>query len=286
MATIIDGNKIAEKVRKEAAAKVVRAAEEGIEVGLAVILIGDNPASATYVLMKERDCEKCGIKAFDVRLPEDATQSQVNALIDRYNSDPAVHGILVQMPVPPQLNPEAIIARISPEKDVDGFHPRSLGSLVRGTPGFESCTPSGIMRLLKEYGIPIAGKHAVVVGRSTIVGKPMALMLLQADATVTICHSKTANLAEICKQADILVAACGRAKMITADFVKPGAVIIDVGMDRDDDGKLVGDVDFESVEPIASAITPVPGGVGPMTRAILMANTAAAALRTTEETLV
>lgn len=282
MAVIIDGNKVAEKVRLEAAEKVAHAAAEGVRASLVVVLVGDDPASASYVRMKERDCERCGIKAYDERLPEDTTQEQLNELIDRYNVDPSVHGILVQMPVPHQLDPEQVVSRISPEKDVDGFHPCNLGSLVRGTEGFESCTPSGVMRLLEEYHIPIAGKHAVVLGRSTIVGKPMALMLLQADATVTICHSKTQGLVDICRQADILVAAVGIPRFITSRFMKPGAVVIDVGINRTDDG-LVGDVDFSSVEPIASAITPVPGGVGPMTRAILMSNTATAALRQAEE---
>lgn len=282
MAVIIDGNKVAEKVRLEAAEKVARAAALGVQAGLAVILVGDDPASASYVRMKERDCERCGIEAHDERLPEDTTQEQLNDLIDAYNADPSIHGILVQMPVPPQIDPEQVISRISPEKDVDGFHPCSLGSLVRGVDGFGSCTPSGVMRLLEEYHIPVAGKHAVVLGRSTIVGKPMALMLLQADATVTICHSKTQGLADICRQADILVAAVGIPHFVTSRFVKPGAVVIDVGINRTTDG-LAGDVDLSSVEPLASAVTPVPGGVGPMTRAVLMSNTAMAALKQAEK---
>lgn len=278
MTHIIDGNAIAQHVRQEASAKVAAAKAAGVEPGLAVFLVGDDPASASYVRMKAADCEKCGIRAFDYRLPATISQEELNERIDICNADPSVHGILVQMPVPAHLDAEQIIDRISFHKDVDGFHPVSLGRLVRGVDGFKSCTPWGIMRLLDQTGVDISGKRAVVVGRSTIVGKPMALMLLQRDATVTICHSRTGDLPALCREADILIAAVGRPRMITADFVKKGAVVIDVGINRTDNG-LVGDVDFEAVAPLCQAITPVPGGVGPMTRAILMDNTATAALR-------
>jgi methylenetetrahydrofolate dehydrogenase (NADP+)/methenyltetrahydrofolate cyclohydrolase len=243
-----------------------------------VVLVGDDPASASYVRMKERDCAEVGIASRDHRLPAQTSQEELERLVERLNRDDAVHGIPVQMPLPAHLDAEAVIARISPEKDVDGFHPASLGRLVRGLPGFRACTPAGVMELLRAYGIDPAGKRAVVVGRSTIVGKPMALMLLEANATVTVCHSKTPDLDAVCREADLLVAAVGRARMLDVRYVKPGAVVIDVGINRTDDG-LVGDVDFASVEPVASAITPVPGGVGPMTRAMLVANTLDAARR-------
>jgi methylenetetrahydrofolate dehydrogenase (NADP+)/methenyltetrahydrofolate cyclohydrolase len=277
MATLIDGNAVAKKVRLEAARDVALAKTRDVEAGLAVILVGDDPASASYVRMKTRDCVECGIHAFDEHLPASTTQQELLSIVDEYNEDRFVHGILVQLPLPSHLDEEEVIAHISPGKDVDGFSPESLGRLVRGIEGFKSCTPWGIMRLLKEYGISPEGKHAVVVGRSTIVGKPMAIMLSAANATVTVCHSHTNNLPDICRQADILVAAIGRPRFIDASYVKPGAVVIDVGTNRTDEG-LVGDVDFDAVEPLASVITPVPGGVGPMTRAMLMANVAKAAL--------
>jgi methylenetetrahydrofolate dehydrogenase (NADP+)/methenyltetrahydrofolate cyclohydrolase len=273
---IIDGKKVAAQVKERAAERVAALKSRGVEPGLAVILVGDDPASRSYVDMKERDCAQVGIRSIDVRLPMDTPQAELESLVDRFNADPAVHGILVQLPLPNGLDAEAVIARIAPEKDVDGFHPVSIGRLVRGLPALHACTPAGVMELLRAYGIDPRGKRAVVVGRSVIVGKPMALLLLQADATVTVCHSKTADLRAVCREADILVAAIGRAKMIDASYVKPGAVVIDVGINRVESG-LVGDVDFDSVAPIASAITPVPGGVGPMTRAMLMANTVAAA---------
>jgi methylenetetrahydrofolate dehydrogenase (NADP+)/methenyltetrahydrofolate cyclohydrolase len=238
--------------------------------------VGDDPASASYVRMKERDCAEVGIESRDHRLDAATPQAELDRLVDELNADPAVHGILVQMPLPSHLDAESVIARISPEKDVDGFHPASLGRLVRGLPGFRACTPAGVMEMLRAYEIDPTGMNAVVVGRSTIVGKPMALLLLEANATVTVCHSRTADLRGVCRGADLLVAAIGRAGMIDASYVKPGAVVIDVGINRTDAG-LVGDVDFDSVEPIASAISPVPGGVGPMTRAMLVANTASAA---------
>ncbi len=277
MAQIIDGNLVAQHTRDQAAALVEQAKAAGIKPGLAVILVGDDPASATYVRMKEQDCEKVGIRSIDLRRPAETTQDELNALIDTCNADPDIHGILVQMPLPKHLDAEQVIERISPEKDADGFHPENLGKLVRGIKAPRACTPWGVMRLLSEYGIDPRGKHAVVIGRSNIVGKPMALMLLEADATVTVCHSRTADLPAICRQADILVAAVGRPEMVTAEYVKEGAVVIDVGINRTEKG-MVGDVAFAQVEPIASAITPVPGGVGPMTRAILMLNTAQAAL--------
>ncbi|MDI6844408.1 MAG: bifunctional methylenetetrahydrofolate dehydrogenase/methenyltetrahydrofolate cyclohydrolase FolD [Anaerosomatales bacterium] len=273
---IIDGKKVAADVKERVKERVAALKDRGVEPGLAVVLVGDDPASRSYVDMKERDCEQVGIRSIDVRLPADTPQDELEALIDRFNADPAVHGTLVQLPLPSGLDAEAVIARIAPEKDVDGFHPVSIGRLVRGLPSLHACTPAGVMELLRAYDIDPRGKRAVVVGRSVIVGKPMALLLLQADATVTVCHSKTADLRAVCREADILVAAIGRAKMIDASYVKPGAVVIDVGINRTDSG-LVGDVDFDSVAPLASAITPVPGGVGPMTRAMLMANTVAAA---------
>ena len=276
MATIIDGTALAASVKERAAKRVAELAQRGVRPCLAVVLVGEDPGSAAYVRMKERDCAQVGIESRDHRLPEQTSQAELDALIDALNSDPAVHGILVQMPLPAHLDAESVIERISPAKDVDGFHPESLGLLVRGLPGFRACTPAGVMEMLRAYEIDPSGMCAVIVGRSTIVGKPMALLLLEANATVTVCHSKTHDLRAVCREADLLVAAIGRTKMIDASYVKPGAVVIDVGINRTDDG-LVGDVDFESVEPIASAITPVPGGVGPMTRAMLMLNTVEAA---------
>lgn len=280
MAIIIDGNKTAASVRLQVGEKVERLyAATGVRPGLAVVLVGEDAASQSYVAMKERDCTQVGITSFDHRLPGDTTQDELEALIDTLNSDDAVQGILVQMPLPSHLDEERVIARVSPCKDVDGFHPYNLGCLMRGLDGPHACTPWGVMRLLDEYGIEIAGKHAVVVGRSNIVGKPQAFMLLQRNATVTICHSHTLDLPAQCRQADILVVAIGRAKMVKADWVKPGAVVIDVGINRTDKG-MVGDVDYDMVKTRARAITPVPGGVGPMTRAILMQNTLDACART------
>jgi methylenetetrahydrofolate dehydrogenase (NADP+)/methenyltetrahydrofolate cyclohydrolase len=276
MATVIDGVRVAAEMRERAAGQVRELVARGVTPCLAVVLVGDDPASASYVNMKERDCAEVGITSLDHRLAADISQHELDALIDRLNADPAVHGILVQMPLPAHLDAESVIERISPEKDVDGFHPASLGRLVRGLPGFRACTPAGVMEMLRAYDIDPTGMRAVIVGRSTIVGKPMALLLLEANATVTVCHSRTKDLPAVCREADLLVAAIGRAGMIDASYVKPGAVVIDVGINRTDDG-LVGDVDYASVESIASAITPVPGGVGPMTRAMLMVNTVAAA---------
>ena len=279
MATIIDGKALAAQVKQEAATRAAALKEAGRACGLAVVLVGDDPASSVYVRNKRRDCAECGIEALDFDLPATCTQEELEELLDRLNADPTVSGILVQMPLPAQLDAERAIAHISPEKDVDGFHPVNLGRLVRGLPGPRPCTPTGIMRMLRAYGVDPAGKQAVVLGRSTIVGKPMALMLMEAHATVTICHSKTPNAAETSQRADIVISAIGRPNLVQADWMAPGAVVIDVGMNRNEEGKLCGDVDYAAVEPMASAITPVPGGVGPMTRAMLMLNTVTAAER-------
>lgn len=276
MAQIIDGKLVAAAVKAEVAEEVARLKSVGVVPGLAVVLVGDDPASHSYVKMKEQDCEQVGIRSLDLRRPADTTQEELNEIIDTCNADPEVHGILVQLPLPAHLDEEAALARISREKDVDGLHPANLGRLVRGLPAPRACTPWGVMKMLDHHGIDPAGKRAVVIGRSSIVGKPMALLLLEANATVTVCHSRTADLPAVCREADILVAAVGRPEMVDATYVKPGAVVIDVGINRTDKG-MVGDVDFDAVEPIAGAITPVPGGVGPMTRAMLLSNTVDAA---------
>ena len=278
MAQIIDGKLVASEVRARAAHLVDRVKKAGVEPGLAVVLVGENPASQSYVRMKEQDCAEVGISSVDFRRSADITQDELNAIIDECNSDPLIHGILVQLPLPEGFDEEATLERINPSKDADGLHPESMGRLVRGIDGVRACTPWGVMAMLDHYAIDPAGKHAVVVGRSSIVGKPMALMLLERDATVTICHSRTPGLAAVCRTADILVVAVGRPKMVTAEFVKQGAVVIDVGINRTDSG-LVGDVDFADVEPVAGWLSPVPGGVGPMTRAMLVMNTAEAAAR-------
>lgn len=278
MALIMDGKAISAQVREEIAQKARElTARTGIIPGLAVIIVGDDPASLVYVRNKHRACEQVGFHSEGYELPADTTQEALEALIDRLNTDDRIHGILVQLPLPRHLDAERILLRIQPEKDVDAFHPFNVGKVMIGDYAFLPCTPAGIMELLSRYGISCDGKECVVVGRSNIVGKPMALLLLQANGTVTICHSHTQDLAEITRRADILVAAIGRADFFTADMIKPGAVVIDVGMDRRADGKLTGDVDFASVEPIASAITPVPGGVGPMTITMLLQNTLTAA---------
>lgn len=277
MATVIDGKGLAAKMRAEAAKDVAALKRAGVNPGLAVVLVGDDQASATYVRSKLRDCEECGIASFDYKLPADASQDEILQLVRNLNDDPKITGILVQMPLPSHLDAEEIIEAISPLKDVDGFHPTSLGRLVRGLPGLRPCTPAGIMVMLDEYDIELAGKNAVIVGRSSIVGKPMAHMLLERDATISVAHSRTRNLDEICRSADILVVACGIAKLVKGDWVRPGATVIDVGMDRDEDGRLCGDVDYDDVFNVAGAITPVPGGVGPMTRAMLMSNVVTAA---------
>ena len=279
MALRIDGKRLAADVRARAAAEVAELAARGIPCGLAVVLVGDDQGSATYVRAKLRDCEQCGIPSRDFKLPEQTTQDELMELVRTLNDDPGIAGILVQMPLPRHLDAEAVVAAIDPTKDVDGFHPENLGRLVRGLPGLRPCTPAGIMEMLDAYDIDVSGKNAVIVGRSSIVGKPMSLMLLAQNATISVAHSHTdpRELARICQSADILVAACGIPKMIKGPWIKPGAAVIDVGMDRDEDGKLCGDVDFESAELVAGAITPVPGGVGPMTRAMLMSNVVMAA---------
>ena len=277
MATVIDGKGLAAKMRAEAAKDVATRKRAGVNPGLAVVLVGDDQASATYVRSKLRDGEECGIASFDYKLPADASHDEILQLVRNLNDDSKITGILVQMPLPSHLDAEEIIVAISPLKDVDGFHPTSLGRLVRGLSGLRPCTPAGIMAMLDEYNIELAGKNAVIVGRSSIVGKPMAHMLLERDATISVAHSRTRNLDEICRSADILVVACGIAKLVKGDWVRPGATVIDVGMDRDEDGRLCGDVDYDEVFNVAGAITPVPGGVGPMTRAMLMSNVVTAA---------
>lgn len=276
MAQIIDGKLVAAQTRERAAELVVRVKAAGVEPGLAVVLVGEDPASQSYVRMKEQDCAEVGIRSVDFRRPAQTTQEELNEIIASCNADPSIHGILVQFPLPSHLDEEEALERISPEKDADGLHPENMGRLIRGIDAARACTPWGVMAMLDYYGIDPRGKHAVVIGRSSIVGKPMSLMLLERDATVTICHSRTRDLPSVCREADILVAAVGRPKMVTAEYVKPGAVVIDIGINRTESG-MVGDVDFAAVESIASWITPVPGGVGPMTRAMLVMNTARAA---------
>ncbi len=273
MAEIIDGKKISTELKDDVRAEVKALKEKGVTISLAVILVGQDPASTVYVNNKKKACEYTGIKSVSYELPEDTTEEKLLGLIDQLNNDPDINGILVQLPLPKHISEKAVIGRISPDKDVDGFHPESVGRLSIGEPGFVSCTPAGIIELLKRSGVEIAGKHAVVIGRSNIVGKPMAMLLLRENATVTVCHSKTKNIKELTKQGDILIAAVGKPRMIDASYVKEGAVVIDVGIHRTGEGKkLCGDVDFESVEPVAGMITPVPGGVGPMTIAGLMKN--------------
>ena len=277
MAAIIDGKAVSAKLRQEMKGEVAALQAKGIAPGLAVVLVGEDPASQVYVRNKIRACEELGIRSQDHRLPADTTQERLLELIGELNNDPAVHGILVQLPLPKQISDQAVIAAIDPKKDVDAFHPQNLGKIVQGNYDFLPCTPAGVMALLRSTGVPVAGKECVVIGRSNIVGKPMALLMLHEHATVTICHSRTRNLAEVCRRADILIVAIGKARFVTAGMVKEGAVVIDVGMDRDENGKLCGDVDFAGVEPKAGYITPVPGGVGPMTITMLMQNTITAA---------
>lgn len=272
MATIMDGKALALKIKENLKIKTEDLKKAGKQVGLAVIVAGNNPASRIYVNNKKKDCEYIGINSYEYALSEDVTQEEILSLIDKLNNDEKISGMIVQLPLPKHIDERAVINRIAPEKDVDAFHPENVGKIMIGNYGFLPCTPAGIMELLEEYRIETKGKNAVVIGRSNIVGKPMSMLLVNKDATVTVCHSKTQNLAEITKKADILVVAIGKAKFVTGDMVKDGAVVVDVGMDRDENGKLCGDVDFESVAPKASYITPVPGGVGPMTRAILMKN--------------
>ena len=278
MANIINGKEISAAIRaeiKEATEHLV--AESGVRPGLAVIIVGEDPASQVYVRNKKRACDEVGFYSESYELPEATTQDELNALVDRLNKDEKIHGILCQLPLPKHLDENEVIMRIDPKKDVDAFHPENVGKIMIGDYSFLPCTPAGVMALLERSGIDVCGKECVVVGRSNIVGKPQAMLLLHANGTVTICHSRTKNLAEVCRRADILVAAIGKADFFTGDMIKEGAVVIDVGMNRRADGKLTGDVDFESVEPKASYITPVPGGVGPMTITMLMQNTLTAA---------
>lgn len=277
MAQIIDGKQISAAVKAEVAKEVAALKEKGIQVGLAVVIVGNNPASRVYVNNKKKACAVCGIESYEYALPEDTTESELLALVEQLNRDPKVNGILVQLPVPPQIDDHRIIAAIAPEKDVDAFTEGNVGKIMIGEYNLLPCTPAGCLDLIDSTGVSIEGKNCVVIGRSNIVGKPMAMLLLHRNGTVTICHSRTKNLREICSQADILVAAVGKAGFVTADMVKEGAVVIDVGMNRNAEGKLCGDVDFEAVEKKAGYITPVPGGVGPMTIATLMRNTLTAA---------
>lgn len=272
--TLLDGKALAAKMKKQVREEADRLPRRP---GLAVVLVGNDPASRVYVTSKRKDCEECGFYSEEYALLEDTTQVELLELVETLNGREDIDGILVQLPLPGHLNEEVVIEAISPKKDVDGFHPMSAGNLLIGRPGFLPCTPAGVMELLDEYGVDPAGKHAVVVGRSNIVGKPMALLLLRRNATVTVCHSRTPDLAEKCRQADILVSAVGRTGLITADMVKEGAAVVDVAMNRNEAGKLCGDVDFAAVAPKTAFITPVPGGVGPMTRAVLMQNTLLAA---------
>lgn len=272
MAKIIDGKHISQEIKDELKQEVAALKASGRECALAVIQVGNDPASAVYVRNKKKACEYIGIRSLSYELDENTSEDELLALIDKLNADPSVHGILCQLPLPKHMDEDKVINKISPEKDVDGFHPQNVGALVIGQQGFVSCTPAGIIQLLKRSNIQMEGKHCVVIGRSNIVGKPMALLMLRENATVTICHSRTRNLKELCKEADILIVAIGKPQFITADYVKEGAVVIDVGIHRDENNKLCGDVKYDEVEPVASAITPVPGGVGPMTIAMLMHN--------------
>ena len=292
VAKLIDGAGLAKKIRAQVAADVAALRERGIVPGLTVVLVGEDPASAVYVGAKEKASREAGMAGETIRLAATTTQAQLLALVEQLNEDARVHGILVQMPLPRQIDPDTVIRHIRPEKDVDGFHPVNVGKLLIGhTDGFASCTPAGVQQMLVEYGVETKGAEVVVIGRSTIVGKPMAALMMQsgpgADATVTVCHSRTRDLASHTRRADILIVAAGRARMVTADMVKPGAVVIDVGMNRIADAttksgtRLVGDVDFDEVRKIASRITPVPGGVGPMTIAMLLRNTVRAARQAT-----
>ncbi len=274
MAVRIDGKALAAQVKEQVRREVETLSRQP---GLAVILVGDNPASQVYVRGKESDCAECGIRSFSHRLPAQTSQKELLELVEQLNQDAAVDGILCQLPLPEGLNEDQVIHAIAPDKDVDCFHPFNVGQMSIGAPTFLPCTPAGVMEMLRAYEIPVAGKRCVVLGRSNIVGKPMAMLLTQADGTVTVCHSRTPDLASLTREADILVAAVGRVGLVTADMVRPGAVVIDVAMNRNADGKLCGDVVFDEVEAKASYITPVPGGVGPMTRAMLMRNILTAA---------
>jgi len=276
-AHLIDGNALSQQLRHNVAERALALKNRGITPGLAVVLVGDNPASQVYVRNKVKACEDSGLHSVLEKYDATMTEADLLARVQALNKDPAIHGILVQLPLPAHIDAQKVIEAISPAKDVDGFHIASAGALMTGMPGFWPCTPFGCMKMLESIGYSLQGKHAVVIGRSNIVGKPMAIMLLQANATVTICHSGTQNLKALTLQADVIVAAVGKRNVLTADMVKPGAVVLDVGMNRNDAGKLCGDVDFEEVRKVASHITPVPGGVGPMTITMLMMNTLLAA---------
>jgi 5,10-methylene-tetrahydrofolate dehydrogenase/Methenyl tetrahydrofolate cyclohydrolase len=277
-ARIIDGKAVAARIRADLKGKITELTAAGTQPGLAVVIVGDNPSSRKYVNMKKKACAELGIYSEEHALAEDVTQEKLLRLVDDLNQNLRIHGILVQLPLPEHLNEQQVIEEISPAKDVDGFHPINVGKLLIGIPGFVSCTPAGVMELIKETGTSISGKECVVIGRSNIVGKPQAVLLLREHGTVTICHSRTHNLAEVCRRADILVAAVGKAEFVTADMIKPGAVVIDVGTSVNSEGKLVGDVRFEEALQVAGWITPVPGGVGPMTIAMLMKNTVESAI--------
>ena len=276
-AQLIDGNALAAQIKIEITAQVTALKARGVHPGLAVVLVGDDPASQVYVSHKVKDSEQVGIHSVLERMPADTLEAALLAKVAALNNDPSIHGILVQMPLPKHIDSQKVIAAINPAKDVDGFHVANAGALAVGLPGFWPCTPHGAMKMIESIGMNLRGKHAVVIGRSNIVGKPMAQMLLNQSATVTICHSATVNLKEICLSADVIVAAVGKQNVVTADMVKAGAVVIDVGMNRNAAGKLCGDVDFDAVRKVAGYITPVPGGVGPMTRALLLVNTLKAA---------
>lgn len=279
MYTRIDGKEVSAVVREQITNEVSELKAKGITPGLAVIIVGNDPASRVYVNNKKKGCEQTGMNSFEYALPEATTTQELIDLIEKLNKDEKVHGILCQLPVPKQIDEEKVLNSISPEKDVDAFHPVNCGKVMTGDYRFAPCTPAGMVEMLKYYNIPIGGKHCVIIGRSNIVGKPMAMLMLKNNATVTLCHSRTENLKEITKQADILVAAVGRPKFVTADMVKDGAVVLDVGINRMEDGKLCGDVDFDAVAEKTSFITPVPGGVGPMTITMLLKNTLEAAKR-------
>ncbi|MFC7460707.1 bifunctional methylenetetrahydrofolate dehydrogenase/methenyltetrahydrofolate cyclohydrolase FolD [Hydrogenophaga defluvii] len=278
-AQLIDGNALSRQLRHEVTERVIALKARGVTPGLAVVLVGDNPASQVYVRNKVKACEDTGMHSILERYTADLSEAELLKRVEALNNDPAIHGILVQLPLPAHIDAQKVIEAIAPSKDVDGFHIASAGALMTGMPGFWPCTPYGCMKMLESIGYSLKGKHAVVIGRSNIVGKPMALMLLQQNATVTICHSGTKDLKAMTLQADVIVAAVGKRNVLTADMVKPGAVVIDVGMNRNDEGKLCGDVDFEGVKAVASHITPVPGGVGPMTITMLMVNTLESAER-------
>ncbi len=277
MAIRIDGKAVASKIKSEVTKEVEFLKKNGVEPGMAVVLVGDDSASKIYVRNKEKACAEVGIYSEKYLLPADTTQQELLTLVESLNADPKIHGILVQSPLPKHLDEKIIVEHIDPNKDVDAFHAYNVGKIMIGDFSFLPCTPAGVIELIRSTGIEIEGNNCVVIGRSNIVGKPMAMLLLHNNGTVTVCHSRTKDLANICRRADILVAAVGKAKLVTADMVKPGAVVIDVGMNRDENGKLCGDVDYAAVEPIASYITPVPGGVGPMTIAMLMKNAVNAA---------